>query len=175
MECLLVLRDAVFHFPVGIGVGLEVSEVLHLRVLPAEEGDAFVDLLGDALELRRVVWAEALVVAVGTASLAHRPIAGRAGEARRECDLLHLLPREMALEEGGEVYIGEGRACGWRHTVGVVLARPIGEWIQSVCSKCSARCVRIYSSTEALNSSGKSPVCSSRRAARISSCRSVMV
>ena len=173
-ECLFVLCDAVLHLPVSIGVGLEVSEVLHLGVLPSEEGDTLVDLLGDALELRRVVWAEALIVAVGTASLAHRSVTGRAGEARRERDLLHLLPREMALEEGGEVYIGEGGAYGWRHTVGV-LARPIGEWIQSACSKCSARCVRIYSSTEALNSSGKSPVCSSRRAVRISSCRSVMV
>ena len=111
-ECLLVLRDAVLHLPVGIGVGLEVSEVLHLGVLPAEEGDAFVDLLGDALELRRVVRAEALIVAVGTASLAHRSVTGGAGEACSERDLLHLLSREMALEEGGEVYVGEGRACG---------------------------------------------------------------
>ena len=125
-KSLLIFGDAVLHVSVGIGVGLEVSKILHLRILLLKEGNPFIDLLGDTLELRGIVGTEALIIAVSTSSLAHRTIACGARESCSKRDLLHLLPWEISLEKVSKVYVREGRMGVLLHTF-VGLARPIGE------------------------------------------------
>ena len=125
-ESLLIFGNAVLHFSVGVGVGLEVSEVLHLRILLLKEGNPFIDLLSDALELRGIVGTEALIIAVSTSPLAHRTITRGARKACCKGDLLHLLTWKISLEKGCKVYVREGRMGVLLHTL-VGLARPIGE------------------------------------------------
>lgn len=75
---------------VGVGVGLEISEVLHVGVFAREKTLALLKLLGDGLLGDAIVGIEGLVVAIGAATRAHPSITIGTGEASVERDFLHL-------------------------------------------------------------------------------------
>ena len=75
---------------VGVGVGLEVSQVLHLGIFPGKKALPLLELLGNRFLRDAIVRIECLVVAIGAATCAHPTIAIGAGEASVEGDFLRL-------------------------------------------------------------------------------------
>ena len=75
---------------VGVGVGLEVSQVFHIGIFPGKKALPLFELLGDGFLCDTIVRIECLVVAIGAATCAHPTIAIGAGEASVEGDFLRL-------------------------------------------------------------------------------------
>ena len=87
---LLVFGFKTIESVVGVGVGLKVSQILHVGVFAGKELLAFLELLGDGLFRDAIVRIERLVVAIGATACAHPTVAIGAGEASVERDFLGL-------------------------------------------------------------------------------------
>ena len=89
-ECLLVLGLQVVERIVGVGVCLEVSQILHVGIFARKELLALLQLLGDGFGGDAIVGIEGLVVAIGATACAHPSVAIGTGETCVEGDFLHL-------------------------------------------------------------------------------------
>lgn len=74
---------------IGVGIGLEIGEILHLRIFPRKELLACFQLLGDAVLSLTIGGVESTVVAVDAAPRRESSVAIGTGETRIDGNLLH--------------------------------------------------------------------------------------
>ena len=104
-----LLRDIAslgFQFGVGIGIGLKVSQKLHVGVFTGKELLTFFQLLGHTLFRLAIRRIERLVVAIRTSTISHRTVPVRTSEASIQGNLLHLI-REMCRQVGRKVIVSD--------------------------------------------------------------------
>ena len=89
-ERLLVFGFEMVERGIGVGVGLKVSQVLHVGIFSGKKVLPLLELLGNRFLRDAIVRIECLVVAIGAATCAHPTIAIGAGEASVEGDFLRL-------------------------------------------------------------------------------------
>jgi hypothetical protein len=73
---------------VGVGEGLEIGQVFHVRVFSGEELFALFQLLGNAFPVVAIGWVEGLVVAESASTSSHQSIAVRTCEPCVNSNLL---------------------------------------------------------------------------------------
>ena len=95
LQCLLVHLPEEFHLSIGIGVSLEVSQILHIRIFSAEEGLSLLQLLRYRLLPVAIARVERPVVAISATTARYSPIPIRTGEPSVYRNLLNAEIRKL--------------------------------------------------------------------------------
>ena len=77
------------NISIGVSVGLKISQVFLPLVFVLEEINTFLDLGKDRFTWLTIIRIEAVIVALGTTTMALAAIAIRASKTRIQGDLLH--------------------------------------------------------------------------------------
>ena len=105
LQRLLVHLTEKFHLGVGIGISLEISQILHIRILPAEEGLALLQLLRNRLPAVAIAGIERTVVAVRASSARDSSIPVRTGESCIYRNLLNPEVRKPLPDPGAKIIV----------------------------------------------------------------------
>ena len=105
LQCLLIHRSEMLHLVVGIGIRLEISQIFHIRIFPAEESLALLQLFGDRLLAVTIAGIEGAIVTIRTSATRYPPIPVRTGESRIYRNLLHPKVRELLPDPRPKVII----------------------------------------------------------------------
>ena len=91
-QSLLIHLPEEFHLGVGIGVSLEISQILHIRIFSAEESLTLLQLLRNRLLPVAIARVERPIVAISTTTARYSPIPIR---TREPCVYRNLLNTEI--------------------------------------------------------------------------------
>ena len=100
----LVLSLQFLQLGIRIGIGLEISQELHVGVLAGKEELTLLQLFGHTLFRLAISRIEGLVVAIRTSAIAHRTVTIRTGETGIQGNLLYLV-REMCRQVSRKVVV----------------------------------------------------------------------
>src|SRR5574344_2138859 len=98
-QCLLILLNQFFSRTIGVGIRLEVSQILHACILSGEEMDTCLHLFANRFYLPAILGAESPVITVRTSAHTFRSIPVRTTASRINSHLLHLPVRESLLQK----------------------------------------------------------------------------
>ena len=106
LQRLVVKRLELVEWGIGVGEGLEIGQILHIRILVGEELLALFELLGYRVATLAIRGVERAVVAIDATTSGNASIAIRTGKTCIDRNLLHTIGKLTANPRAVVVIIG---------------------------------------------------------------------
>ena len=105
LKSLFIHLPQLLHPGVCIGISLEISQIFHIRILPAEESLSLLQLFSNRLFPVAIAGIEGAVVAIRTSATRNPPISVRTGESRVYRNLLNTEIRKLLSDPCSKIVV----------------------------------------------------------------------